>query len=645
MGEWYELGLTVEMAFGYAPTATPTWTDVTAYVREIPSIRRGRQSEFSQYAPGTCQLVLDNRARRFDPEYGSSPYAGNLVPMVPVRITTLTRDPLTDGDGIVLYTEDNEWLFVDGDEYPVFYGFVQGWPQAIGKGYTDSTVTVTGVDAFRILGQRPLPDNAYQDEVAADTPIAYYPFTSGSYVDEVAGNDLNLILSSHAWQANDVDWTPAAGVEATAEGGGLLAQLRAEEFLSSAPLAIEFVFVLDPSDPNYDTGSWNIVARAGSSTANQLTAFVRPERIFYRASNVAKNLKDLGGFNAHYIFQAGVVYHVVASWDSDNYVRTYINGEFISETLLTNVGTSTTGFQPQVEAHTGQTVAHFAIYDAPMSAARAAAHYQAGFSAWGGEYVERTGTRIGRVLDDIGWPSGLRDLSTGDSELGPYTPNSSQALSYLRELEQVEQGTIFVARDGDITFRDRSWHIGRTSAVTFADDYSTGLAFRDIYPDANTVQNIINTATVTWAGGTITDMDQASVDAYEAGSVSVSSETIKELTNAQDLARWLIRLGKDPRTRVTRLTVLPRADYANLFPAILGLELGDVLTVKITPLGVGTASEYLLAVQGIQHRVTRREWVTDLYLAPAVASSGPYFKVGDPTLGRVGAVYENRIHY
>ena len=212
-------------------------------------------------------------------------------------------------------------------------------------------------------------------------------------------------------------------------------------------------------------------------------------------------------------------------------------------------------------------------------------------------------------------------------------------------MEQVEQGSIFVARNGDITLRDRQWDIQAVSSVTFADDYGTGLAFRDIYPDANTVDAIVNVAAVTWAGGTVTDMDQTSVDAYEASSTTVSSTAIKTLFDAQDLARWLIRLGKDPRTRITRLTVTPRADWANLFPAILGLELGDVLTVNITPLGVGTATEYLLAVQGIQHRVTRNEWVTDLYLAPAVASSGPYWTIGDATLGRVGAAFGNQVHY
>ena len=175
----------------------------------------------------------------------------------------------------------------------------------------------------------------------------------------------------------------------------------------------------------------------------------------------------------------------------------------------------------------------------------------------------------------VDWPTAWRDLSTGDSRTWRLPPNGAKrALAYLRELEQVEQGSIFVGKDGHVVFRDRSWHIGQTSAVTIADDYGTGLPFADIVPDGNTVDAIRNAATITWAGGTVTDLDQTSVDAYGPGEPTISSDAIATRFDAEDLARWIIRLGKDPRTRITRLTILPRRAPDDIYPELLALGFG-----------------------------------------------------------------------
>ena len=262
MGDWYELGLTVEMAFGYAPTETPVWTDVTDHVRSIPTIRRGRQSEYSQYSPGTATLVLDNRERRFDPEHASSPFAGDLVPMVPVRITTTTRDPLLDDTDQVLYSHTNDWLYTDGVSFPVFYGFVQGWPQAIGKGYTDSTVTVTAVDAFRILNQRRLDTSTYRAELTADDPIAYWPL-GRSYIDEIGGQELAPFMNTE-WQTATMDWIPSDGLTATSTSSLLYPTIVASP-PRTIEVVVEFTNISTPA-PDYLILAWHSTHRLGVAT-------------------------------------------------------------------------------------------------------------------------------------------------------------------------------------------------------------------------------------------------------------------------------------------------------------------------------------------------------------------------------------------
>ena len=71
---------TLNVSVGFAATAlgtVSTWTDITAFVRS-GSTNVGRSSELDEYAAGTLNLTLDNRARTFDPFYSSGPYFGNL---------------------------------------------------------------------------------------------------------------------------------------------------------------------------------------------------------------------------------------------------------------------------------------------------------------------------------------------------------------------------------------------------------------------------------------------------------------------------------------------------------------------------------------------------------------------------------------
>ena len=76
----------VEIAFDDGPyVVSPTWTDVTAYVREL-TIDRGVNDDWNLVASGSATVVLSNRDRRFDPFYTSGPYYGKLLPRRQIRI-------------------------------------------------------------------------------------------------------------------------------------------------------------------------------------------------------------------------------------------------------------------------------------------------------------------------------------------------------------------------------------------------------------------------------------------------------------------------------------------------------------------------------------------------------------------------------
>ncbi len=61
--------------------------DVTNLVQSV-AIQRGKNRQLDQYDQGLANIVFNNNDRTFDPEYGLSPYAGQIVPKRQIRISS-----------------------------------------------------------------------------------------------------------------------------------------------------------------------------------------------------------------------------------------------------------------------------------------------------------------------------------------------------------------------------------------------------------------------------------------------------------------------------------------------------------------------------------------------------------------------------
>jgi len=62
------------------------FVDITSYVESV-SISRGKSRLLDRFQAGSCQVVLDNTSRAFDPTYESSPFFGNIIPRREIRIS------------------------------------------------------------------------------------------------------------------------------------------------------------------------------------------------------------------------------------------------------------------------------------------------------------------------------------------------------------------------------------------------------------------------------------------------------------------------------------------------------------------------------------------------------------------------------
>lgn len=630
--------VTVEIAFTNSPltaNASCTWVDVSADVRAM-NIRRGRQTELGNYSPGTMQLTLDNRARKYDPSNTAGAYYGNLLPMRKVRVSA--------SSGATSAT--------------IFTGHVLGWPLDY-PGMVDATVVLGCVDAFRPLAQMSPPENAFDAEVLADSPHGYWRLDTiddGGISPALAGNTdaRNFNQGDPTFFAPaDLTITRPVGVSTTLANAGWVV----EQFPTAAPKAIEGWF-------------WNLqqgiyggtnIARAALNSTNWIRIAIGSTdgTISVGYSNSTDNRSCTFASTGWKIEQSSA--HLVLTASSTT-LSLWLNGINVWSASL-SVGTSTNTFaalpppsiQSVVQPRAGSTVNPacygLAVYSSALSSTRIGDHYQAGLTGWGHPLGDRAGARIGRILNAVGWPAGDRSLSTGSTVLGVYNSDGS-TLGALQTIADTEQGLLFVDGSGNITLRDRQWQFTNSSATTSQatfGDAGSETPYADIEIDGNHLDYIRNVVTVTYTGSSVTVKDTTSVTAYgeQADSVAANALPTSGGYVARQLAAFRLRMRKDAKTRVPMVKVLPRVKTSTHLPTLLGLELGERVTVKRRPTGGTGTIDQTCTVQGISHQITPDRWTTLLYLAPALQSytEGPYLTLGDATYGKIGAVAGNKIPY
>ena len=202
-----------------------------------------------------------------------------------------------------------------------------------------------------------------------------------------------------------------------------------------------------------------------------------------------------------------------------------------------------------------------------------------------------TGARVAAVLDDpaVDWPADRRNLDAGTSFLGADVFDGN-VLQYLQLVSDAsEQGQIFMNKAGDVQFRSRLDATPTSTSVTaFADD-GTGIPFTLTAVNYGS-ELLYNEAIVSSAVGTAVASNNRSQIAY--GITSVSVDTLVDTTaQLQNLADFLVQKYGDPEYRFETISMNLNTMSAPNKATILGLEIGDVISVKFTPNGLGDPIE------------------------------------------------------
>jgi len=624
------VSFTVEIGFDSAAStrlALVSWTDVTADVRAW-SVNRGRQSELSTYSAGSATVVLDNRARAYDPSNTAGSYYGKILPRRRLRIS-LTAGAVSAA---------------------IFTGYVADWGLEWPEQGLDSTVTVSASDAFEVMSTRPQPGSAYAAEVLADAVINYWPLQDAASSPEW----VDIVDPTGDLVPESVALYPAATSTLGLPIGQTTAQIGRyrNPFTTSltTPEALE-MWVSTSPDTTY---LGEVIRAAASDDFLSVKPAMRSDGsggyVEVRYSHGGKT--DSAGSGVTLSFptpRPDGVFHLVVTVDSTT-ITVYVNGEQVATDTLA-VGSWSYGSVFRALVRTGDTAAlsHVAAYSTAPDASRILAHYEAGLYAYGHPYGEQTGSRVERILTASGWPTADREITDpGATVVGQWLPAEASALAGCRECETAEQGAFFINGAGQATFRSRNQLLSLarcvTSQATFGDDAAETPVTNPLQVDGTNLDFVRNSVTVTYEGGAVTVSDETSVGDYGTLDDSVSAGLLDRANGwvARQLAAYRVRLRKTPVSRVPTIKAQLLDDLETHLAEVIPLELCDRVTVNRRPSGgTGTFSQQC-HIQGIRWAWSpAQSYAWQAYLSPAVPSysTADYLLIGDATYGKVGSTH------
>ena len=218
--------------------------------------------------------------------------------------------------------------------------------------------------------------------------------------------------------------------------------------------------------------------------------------------------------------------------------------------------------------------------------------------------------RLTAVLDlpEVAFPIGQRNIATGTQTLGgasAFTVDAgTNTLEYCNQINLAEQGRLYMARAGDLTFEPRIGNTLSAPTALFHDD-GTNIPYDGVGITFEADQ-VVNRAAVQILGNNTLEVadDAASQAKYFIQTTSITGSLLHNDTAAQALATYL--LNPEPEARYTSLTTnLNKLTNAQRDTVAI-IDIGDTISIEKTfASGAGTTQlAQELAIEGVEHSIT-----------------------------------------
>ena len=218
---------------------------------------------------------------------------------------------------------------------------------------------------------------------------------------------------------------------------------------------------------------------------------------------------------------------------------------------------------------------------------------------------ELSGARINAILDTISWPSSLRDVDAGLTQMAADPATARTALAAMQNVEMSEYGSFYVSAGGFATFQDRSvTTAGSGASPVVFNDNGTGIGyFNAVWRLDDTL--IYNSAQITRTGGTTqTASDAASIAKYFLHSYFLDNLLMQTDAVALDYARAYVASRAETEVRCDGIELdLYTPNYDAGIIAALELDFFDPIQVVTTQPG-GSTLDRTLQIFGVSNTIT-----------------------------------------
>lgn len=561
------------------PTITPIWTDVTKRVVSF-KVKRGKQAELDESEAADNSMRLRNNDGRFDPDNTAGPYYPNVVPFRAYRIQ----------------------LLYGATSYTIATGYVEAWDQTWDKAGTRGWVDCTLTDAFGLLSQMVLI-SCLASEMILDAPTAYWPLAEPSSVNQgqnIAATAAGPLAFYQAGSGGSVAFgattlTGLVGAGASTGETSAVAGNTTGVLLTNGGSSIG-------QGPGL-IGQFNsIAASAACSVELWVTGYTQTQFTVLLSTQSLSLVVDTAGYaqaaakpadGSAQQFTSGTVrvndgnlHHIAATFTGGT-LSLYVDGALAATvTGMTGIASASSvqlGW-PGNTMPTG-TFAHVAYYATALSAARVAAHYNAGVNA----FPESTSARFTRLLSYGPW-AGLATIPAGNSNMAGVTDCSGKScLAALQDVVKAEQGNMYVSAAGAVVFENRNNRAGQFAPIYRFTDVPTNAATDLTYGESPTVvrdpATIYNALVVQRpGGGEYRFFDTASIlqnfpRAHPDNPLELPLDTDQ---NLQYAAQFIVGRYSKSYARLEGVTVQPSSNPA-LYPLVGALEIGQRVSFTRTP--------------------------------------------------------------
>lgn len=642
--------INVTVAFENDPFTPVVKTDISAYVISFTT-RRGRQGDLSTFASGQATLVLDNRDRRFEPFFASSPYFPFVLPMRLLNIS------ISDGT-----------LF-----RVAFTGYIDLWQPSYTKAGVQSTCTVTASDAFKVLSNKRLAHWAGEVARSVGPATVYYRLSdSAANVPQVL-DDAHLELGT----AQDVSGSGNSGVYKGLDGdrSGMSAgegpfpdrakSLKTTQFVSPYVLLPATV---SPPNIEYDysmsiwgkhsytsttgTALWRLHRRALEPDVSPLRA--TDTMLIVNANLIPGRVECVFGITGFAGFSGGLNdgkwHHYVVTYNAaldDMFL--YVDGVAVGSSLVTPYVPQIPGEEVDflifsasenvgsVAVARDVEVSDFSYFTKTLNSGQVTSMFNSRFFGAVDASGVTLATRVADLMTFSRTALSFTTANSGGNRYGPADVEGQSVLQALRDLESSEAGFLFMSRLGVLSLFGRNYPYDATVSNTVQSvwgELAGEVPYSEVQVSADDEDLVTEVAVTSGSGAATSVSDSTAATKYGLRTFSTTTQA-RSLRAPEDLARWILRRQADvTKLRVEEVTFQVTNEATAL--SIAPLDLMHRVDVRLTPPGTGARIVQQAHITNIAWQFDARRTMLSATFRLSTRDIGAYWRLNVAGLGELG---------